>query len=247
MIYIGTSGWFYKGWKDIYYPSDLPPNNWFEFYAKDFNTVEINSTFYRGAKKSNLRRWKKKAPEGFVFTLKAFRVITHLKKLKNAQEEVESFLNEASVLEKNLGSILFQLPPSLKCSPELLKEFIDKLPSGFRFAFEFRHKSWFESKEIEEILREKNCAFVIVSAPKFPETVKITADWAYIRFHGKDKWYDYLYSEKEMKYWASIINEIKKDLTNIFVYFNNDTHAYAIQNAKLLRELINPADWAGSR
>lgn len=238
MLYIGTSGWFYRGWKTIYYPEDLPPNEWFKFYAKDFNTVEINSTFYRGAKKANLRKWKKEAPPGFLFTLKAFRIITHIKRLKDAHEDLKSFLKEAQSLEESLGPILFQLPPSLKCSPELLRSFVSSLPVEHRFAFEFREESWFNSKEVEDILREKNCAFVIVSAPNLPEVIKVTADWAYIRFHGKTAWYNYLYSDEEMRSWASKIKEISSIVKDFFAYFNNDTKAYAIKNAKLLRELL---------
>lgn len=237
MIYIGTSGWFYRGWRGLYYPEELPTSEWFKFYTKDFNTVEINSTFYRGAKKSNLKRWRKDAPQDFLFTLKAFQGITHIKRLKDAQSEVQGFLQEASALGENLGPILFQLPPSLKCSPDLLRDFLRDLPQEFRFTFEFRHISWFESREVEDILREKNCAFVIVSAPKLPETVKITADWAYIRFHGKTAWYNYLYSDEEIQKWASIIRDMANTVKDIFVYFNNDTKAYAIRNAKLLKEL----------
>ncbi|MCS7234068.1 MAG: DUF72 domain-containing protein [Synergistetes bacterium] len=241
MLYIGTSGWFYRGWKGLYYPEDLPPNEWFKFYAKDFNTVEINSTFYRGAKKANLRKWKREVPSNFLFTLKAFRVITHIKRLRDSCEDLEAFLKEAQGLEENLGPILFQLPPSLKCSAELLRSFLDCLPQDFKFAFEFREESWFNSKEIEDLLREKNCAFVIVSAPNLPEIVKVTADWAYIRFHGKTAWYNYLYSEEEIESWALKIKEIAKNVKNIFVYFNNDTKAYAIKNAKLLRDLTYSA------
>lgn len=240
MIYIGTSGWFYRGWKGLYYPPDLPPNEWFKFYARDFNTVEINSTFYRGAKKSNLRKWRKDVPAQFLFSLKASRVITHMKKLKDASEDVWSFMKEAQGLEENLGPVLFQLPPSLKCSLELLKEFLEGLPQGFKFAFEFRDPSWFESKDIEELLLKKNCAFVIVSAPKLPDVLKLTADWAYIRFHGKTSWYNYLYSEEEMKIWASRIRELLPMVKDIFIYFNNDVKAYAIQNAKTLRALLYP-------
>jgi len=206
--------------------------------VKDFNTVEINSTFYRGAKRSNLRKWKKEVPPDFLFALKAFRIITHIKKLKNASEEVQSFIKEAQGLEENLGPILFQLPPSLKCSPELLRDFLNHLPEGFRFAFEFRDPSWFDSREVEDLLTQKNCAFVIVSAPKLPETFKVTADWLYIRFHGKTTWYNYLYSDKEMEFWASRIKEVSATLKDIFVYFNNDVKAYAVQNAKMLKNLL---------
>ena len=237
MIYIGTSGWFYRGWRGIYYPQELPPHEWFKFYTSDFNTVEINSTFYRGAKGSNLKKWKKESPPNFIFALKAFRGITHLKRLKDASEDVSAFLKEASALGENLGPILFQLPPSLRCSPELLERFLEKLPQDFRFAFEFRSQGWFESKEVEEILRSKNCAFVTVSAPKLPEVVKITADWAYIRFHGKTAWYNYLYSDDEIKSWAERIKEMANRLKDIFVYFNNDTKAYAVKNALLLKRL----------
>lgn len=235
MKHIGCSGYFYWGWKGKFYPPDLKPNEWFKYYSKIFNTVEINSTFYNFPKKHSLKKWHKEAPENFKFTLKAHKSITHLKRFKNAKEEIENFYDVALTLKEKLGCILFQMPPSFKYSSENLEAVIKNLDKTFKNVIEFRHLSWW-NEDVYKKMKENNIIFCSVSAPKLPEDIIQTTKDIYIRFHGKDRWYKYNYSDDELKFYAERLK--KFNFENLFVYFNNDFNAFAPFNALKLKEFL---------
>ncbi len=233
---LGCSGYFYKGWWGKFYPKDIKMSEWFSYYASIFNTVEINSTFYRMPKPSDVKRWYRNAPEGFIFSVKMPRTITHYKKFRDVKEEIRDFYSlMKDNLKEKLGCVLIQLPPSYKKSEDNLGYILDSLDYEIKNVVEFRHKSWW-SEDVYEELKSKNVSFCSVSAPKLPEDLVITADFVYVRFHGKDKWYRYNYSEDELKEWAYKLKNA--NFKEAFVYFNNDIDANAPKNCIYLRNLL---------
>lgn len=237
-IRIGTSGWHYDHWSGPFYPDKLPKSKWFEHYAQHFNTVEINNTFYQLPREQTFKNWQEQAPEDFLFTVKANRYITHIKRLKNVAEPLARFLERAELLKENLGPILYQLPPSLHKDLDRLRAFLQLLPKDQIAVFEFRHESWF-SRDTYELLREFNAAFCIHDMPGVPTPRVITADVIYIRFHGATGKYEGNYPKPALQRWAKWIKESTKGIRSVYAYFNNDIHAYAVHNAKALsKEMV---------
>lgn len=232
---VGCSGWIYRHWEGLFYPEGLPQREWFDFYAQVFDTVEVNATFYRFPTEKMVQAWYRKGPPGFLFTLKAFRGITHLRKFKGTAELVRRFYAMGEALGEKLGGFLFQLPPSLKYDRDFLLRILDQLDPRFPNTLEFRHESWFQG-ETEELLRERGVAMCIVSAPGLPEYVTATASHAFVRFHGKGAWYAYRYSPTELRLWAERIKALPA--SRVFVYFNNDWNAWAPENALQLRNFL---------
>lgn len=236
MIYhLGTSGWSYPGWSGLFYPEDLSSKDWLNFYSQNFSTVEINMTFYRFPKPETLRGWLDKTPPHFLFTLKANRQITHLKKIKDVHHEVRYFYILANSLKEKLGCILFQLPPSIRFDLPLLKDFLATLSPEYKNVIEFRHESWYDGN-VYELLRARKVAFCTVSSAKVPGTVIETADTAYVRFHGLTGEHRHNYTDDELKEWAEKIKMIQA--RECFIYFNNDYQAYAVTNAKALENML---------
>lgn len=250
-IYIGTSGYSYPHWQDVFYPSDLSQSKWLEFYTQYFNTVELNVTFYRLPQESAFKTWHQKTPDDFIFSIKGSRFITHVKKLKDVEESLKLFLDRCSILEEELGVILWQFPPNFKLAIgdkesgiriERIEKFLKLLISyrlslNARYAFEFRHESWF-CQEVYDLLKQYNCALVIADSPSWPAVEEITANFVYIRFHGGQELYGSNYSQKELKNWAEKIKVWSKQGLDVYCYFNNDAYGYAIENAKMLKRLI---------
>ncbi len=235
-VYIGTSGYFYWGWKGRFYPEELQPSRWFKFYAEKFNTVEINSTFYRFPTKSSLKRWYRDAPRNFKFTVKMNREITHIRKLNDATEKAMEFYDIAvQSLAEKLGTILFQLPPGYRYSEENLDKLLRHINREIRTVVEFRHRSWW-NEEVFKTLRENDITFCTVDAPGLPNHLVETSSTGYIRFHGRSKWYDYDYPEEELETWAEELRRANFD--EVFVYFNNDKNAYAPLNALTFRKIL---------
>src|SRR6266850_5395007 len=160
---VGTSGYSYKAWKGPFYPEDLPDKQMLRFYGERLRTVEINNTFYRMPKASVLEAWGEEVPSDFKFVLKASQRITHMQRLKDADDSVAYLLKVAGALKERLGPLLFQLPPYLKKDLPRLREFLALLPSDSRSAFEFRHESWFD-EEVFALLRERQAALCIAEA-----------------------------------------------------------------------------------
>lgn len=236
-IRIGTSGWYYNHWIDRFYPPGLPKSKWFEYYAKQFDTVEINNTFYHLPKEKSVQRWHQLAPKGFVYTVKANRYITHIKRLQSVSEPLERFFEIAGILKEKLGPVLYQLPPSLHKDLDLLKGFIDLLPKRSLSVFEFRHKSWYE-EDTFKLLAERGAAFCIHDLGGLKTPRVITADLIYIRFHGPTGRYAGNYTKKALKNWAEWIKDRISKVRAVYVYFNNDYNAYAVRNAKQLEERL---------
>ena len=237
-LYLGTSGWSYPGWRGRFYPSGLPSRGWLPFYAESFNTVEVNMTFYRLPKPDDFKKWADLTPPGFLFTLKANRQLTHVKKLRNIGHDVAFFYRLAQNLGDKLGCILYQFPPAVARDDGLLRDFLAVLSPEFRNVVEFRDPSWYV-EDVYGLLREHRATFCIVSSAKVPADAALTSDTAYFRFHGLTGGYRHDYSEEELRHWAGVIRAT--DTPETFVYFNNDYEARAVRNARRLREILATA------
>lgn len=237
MIHIGTSGWHYKHWLGDFYPERYPPDKMFSWYAREFHTVEINNSFYRLPDKKTFANWKALAPPGFIFAVKASRFITHIKRLKDAQDPVDLFFSRAQPLGAALGPVLFQLPPRWNLNLERLGEFLSILPKRHKFSVEFRDESW-STPQVYELLRRYNIALCIHDWREMQWPKQLTADFTYIRFHGRGARYGGSYPDSELHHWAETIETWQLQLKEVFVYFNNDIGGHAIRNARSLRQML---------
>jgi uncharacterized protein YecE (DUF72 family) len=213
-IYIGTSGYSYKEWKGIFYPEKIPAKEMLRFYSKRFGTVEINNTFYRMPTESVLTSWAEQVPDDFVFALKAPQVITHLKRLKNVDTEMNYLFRTISVLGKRLGPVLFQLPKSFHADLPALKNFLTLIPHSISCAFEFRSPSWLEAG-IVDLLRERGCSLCTPDSDENAATEIIsTASWGYLRLRRVD------YTEVELSQWMKRI--LSQKWQRAFIFFKHE-------------------------
>jgi uncharacterized protein YecE (DUF72 family) len=229
--YVGTSGFAYKPWKGPFYPDDLPAEQMLHFYGERFRAVEINNTFFRMPKPAVLESWAAEVPDGFKFVLKASRGITHMKRLKDADDSVAYLLKVASALGHKLGPLLFQLPPNMKKDVPRLRAFLELLPRGRRAAFEFRHQSWFD-EDVLAALKEQQAALCIAEAEDELEIPFVsTADWGYLRLRMPD------YTDKDLKSWLKRVRE--QPWTDAFVFFKHEDQANGPRLAKRFIELAS--------
>jgi len=233
-ILIGTSGFVYDHWRYLFYPEELSRAKWLGFYATHFNTVELNNTFYRLPSETAFANWHDLSPDNFIFAVKVSRFITHIKRLKDAGEPLQTFLSRARILGEKLGPLLYQLPPNMHRNDERLESFLSLLPKGMRHVFEFRHQSWLE-EGVLAILHKYNVGFCVFDMPDVSCPLVATADFAYIRFHGSTGLYWSCYSDEELVSWAKKLADLAANLKTIYIYFNNDAEAFAVRNAITLR------------
>jgi uncharacterized protein YecE (DUF72 family) len=236
-VHIGTSGWHYKHWLGDFYPERFPASKMFSWYAREFDTVEINNSFYRLPERKTFENWKALAPPGFIFAVKASRFITHIKRLKDAADPIDLFFSRAEPLKTTLGPVLFQLPPKWGVRLDRLEEFLEALPKRHRFVLEFRDESWCCEDAIR-LLRRHNVAMCLHDWREMPWPFKLTADFTYVRFHGSGVRYGGNYPDEHLNTWAERIRTWRPDLGAAFLYFNNDIGGHAIRNAQTLRRLL---------
>ena len=237
-VRIGCSGWNYPHWREVVYPKGLPPARWLEHYATLFDTVEVNNTFYRLPKRDSVARWVEQTPEDFVFTVKASRYLTHVKRLTDLGPGVQRFYEriEPLVRSPKLGPVLWQLPANFRRDEERLSAALERLPAA-RHCFEFRHESWF-APEIYELLRAHGVALVIGDHPERSfQSHELTIDWTFIRFHYGHRGRNGNYSERELEQWAGRIDAWRSRV-EVYAYFNNDWQGFAIRNARLLKSKL---------
>ncbi len=238
-VHVGCSGWVYPHWRELFYPKGVPQREWLSYYASQFDTVEINNTFYRLPSQTAVEGWAEHTPEGFLFSVKVSRYLTHIKRLTMVEQGMKRFYEPLEPLTASgkLGPLLWQFPPNFHRDTERLAEAVAALPEG-RNAFEFRHESWFED-EVYALLRQHGVALVIghersrwVSTPPVR-----TADWSYVRFHYGGRGRHGNYSDAEIATWARRLAQWRRD-TELYVYFNNDWQGFAIRNARLLKRSL---------
>ena len=236
-IHVGCSGWNYSDWKEWPYEGK-PPSRWLEHYSRLFDTVEVNSTFYRLASPKAVAGWVEQTPADFVFAVKASRYLTHIKRLTDLGQGIRRYYDSIEPLARSpkLGPVLWQLPENFKRDDERLATALEALPGG-RHCFEFRSEDWFTG-DVYELLRRHGVALVIGDTPKRPfQTHELTADWTFVRFHYGHRGRNGNYSDTEIDEWAERIRGFARR-AEVFAYFNNDWNAYAVRNGLRLRKLL---------
>jgi uncharacterized protein YecE (DUF72 family) len=237
-VRVGCSGWNYAHWRELVYPKGLPPRRWLDHYATLFDTVEVNTTFYRLPARAAVEGWARQSPPGFLFAVKASRYLTHIKRLTDMRAGVARFYERIEPLLEagKLGPVLWQLPGNFRRDDERLASALDALPEG-RHAFEFRHESWF-TPEVYELLRGRAVALVIGDTPERPfQTLEQTADWTFLRFHYGSRGRNGNYSQRELDEWAARIAKWRRSI-DVYAYFNNDWNGYAVRNGLYLKRLL---------
>ncbi len=236
-LWIGTSGYVYPHWrKGIFYPKGLRQRDELGWYARHFGTVELNNPFYRLPEPASFDRWREAVPEGFVFAVKASRYITHIRRLRQAGDSVELFVERASRLGPRLGPLLCQLPPDFQADLPRLGEFLDLLPGEYRWVMEFRHPSWHQA-EVYDLLAARGTALCIpVGGRVVPDLVTTTA-FSYVRMHaGAGAGGNF--TPTQLRLWAGRIRALRGKGKDCYVYFNNDSGGYAPRNAAALARLL---------
>ncbi|MFX1314622.1 MAG: DUF72 domain-containing protein [Promethearchaeota archaeon] len=238
---ISTSGWMYNHWKGPFYPEKFPNSKMLKYYVKKFDTVEINSTFYRLPSINTVQKWMNETPEHFIFAIKANQFITHRKYLKDGQETTKKFFDIIKTLNHKLGPILFQLPPNWRINIERLKEFVEILPKQYLYTFEMRNASWY-IQEVFDLLKKYNIALCIHDFTGDLLLEKITANFVYLRFHGPLDLYYGKYSSTHLNQWAEKISKWLKQKIKVFAYFNNDAYGWAVENALEIKKILDNYD-----
>ena len=227
-FWIGTSGYNYPEWRGSFYPEKFPTSKMLAYYAERFSTVEVNYTFYRMPTPALLEGWARGTPDGFAFTLKAPRRITHDAKLQRCEDLVQTFCTTARTLGPKLAVLLFQLPPTFKRTDDVLKAFLDLLPEGTRAALEFRHESWHD-EAVFALLRERNIALCVADSEKMSTPVVTTADYGYFRLRDEG------YTPGDVNRWGRAIAALSA-LRDAYVYFKHEDQGKGPEFARLLRD-----------
>jgi len=236
-IHIGTSGWNYKHWLGTFYPEDIKASNQLGYYASFLDAVEINNSFYALPTPERLAKWRLSTPKNFLFSVKASRYISHIKKLKGGGAITESFFSSVAMLKEKLGPILIQLPPGFEMDYPRLELFLKEVPRRFRYVFEFRNETWHDDK-ILALLKKFNCAYCIYELAGQPSPKEVTTDFVYVRLHCPEDKYTGNYPNEMLEHWADECRAWLARGKDVFVYFDNDQHAFAVQNAIALKRLL---------
>jgi uncharacterized protein YecE (DUF72 family) len=243
-VRVGCSGWQYRDWRGRLYPEGLPTTRWLPRYAEEFDTVEVNSTFYRLASLDAVARWVAETPDGFLFAAKASRYLTHVRRLREIEQGIHRYYERIMPLVEagKLGPVVWQFPATFRREGDALERIaatLELVPPG-RHCFEFRHESWFV-EEVYALLREHEAALVIGDHPRWPfQARELTADWTLVRLHHGRRGRRGNYSETEIDEWARRIAQWRRR-AEVFVYFNNDWEGFAVENARSLKRRLRPS------
>jgi uncharacterized protein YecE (DUF72 family) len=235
-VRIGASGWVYSHWRGIFYDERIPQREWFAHYAQHFDTVEINNSFYRLPSAGAFSAWREQAPEGFLYSVKASRYLTHMKKLKEPEDALRLFFERAAELRHCLGPVLYQLPPRWRLNAERFERFLQALPAGYTHVVEFREPSWLVD-EVFRMMDRFGVAHCLHDHPLLEAPCRITGPAVYVRFHGGVS-HAGDYSAETLKVWARRIRSWRRD-RQVYAYFNNDVGGYALQNAATLKAMLS--------
>ncbi len=233
-IHVGTSGWNYESFIGTIYQPETPKRRYLETYCTFFDTVELNASFYRSFPEKTWLGWHERTPENFLWSVKASRFITHIRRLKVEKESVDMFFQRAGLLGEKLGVVLFQLPPSLKYDEKVFLDFLDLLPRGIRIALEARHKTWF-TPGVLALLETRNIAWTISeTAGRYPMLEAFTADFTYVRLHGHSELYRGLYGRERLEKWLELVRSSGRET---FFYFDNTDDGSAARDALTFLEI----------
>ena len=234
---VGCSGWQYKHWRGDFYPASLPVSRWFGHYALTFDTVEINNSFYRLPNAATFEKWRDQAPPHFLYAVKASRFLTHMKKLKDPDDPLARFFDNASHLGSHLGPVLYQLPPDWPLNLERLARFLEALPRQYRHVVEFREPSWYDER-VYALLRKHKVALCLHDMLGSASERIAVGPFIYVRFHFGTRRYGGRYDDRRLETWAAWLSERAAEGLDVFAYFNNDTGGHAPRDAVRLRQRI---------
>jgi uncharacterized protein YecE (DUF72 family) len=234
---IGCSGWQYAHWRGNFYPAELSQSRWFAHYALTFDTVEINNSFYRLPPAETFDKWKEQAPPHFLYAVKASRFLTHMKKLKDPEDPLQRFFENATHLGRRLGPVLYQLPPRFPLNLERLERFLRAVPRKYHHTVEFRDASWYDER-VYDLLRRYKVALCLHDMEGSAISKIVVGPFIYVRFHHGTKKYGGRYPDERLDEWAEWLAARYKDGLDVFAYFNNDTGGHAPRDAVRLRERI---------
>jgi len=241
---VGCSGWSYADWRNVVYPAGLPKRHWFAHYTRLFDTVELNSTFYRLPSRPTVEAWAAAAPTGFLYALKLGQFGSHRMKLRDAESWLPNHLDRVERLGASLGPTLVQLPPRWKRDTGRLDAFLTVAPRSMRWTVEIRDPSWLHDDTFE-VLRNHGAALclhdLIAAHP-----LEVTTDWTYVRFHGPDATvnaYRGGYGPERLRPWADRLTGYLEQGIDVYCYFNNDFDGRAVPDAQWLRHAIDPGNW----
>ena len=238
-IHIGTSGWSYDHWNGVLYPPGLPAADRLQHFTARFQTVEVNSTFYRWPPEATFARWHQRLPEGFLLTVKAPRGLTHGARLYAPERWLARMEAGLRLLGPHRGVLLVQLPPAFEYDLPRLDYFLQRLPPWQKTAVELRHPSW-NREEVFALLEAQGTAYCMMSGARLPCVLRATASFVYVRLHGPDPEYLYAgsYSDDSLHWWAERLREWQAMDKEVFAYFNNDGEGHAVRNADTLRWIL---------
>jgi uncharacterized protein YecE (DUF72 family) len=238
-IHVGTSGWSYRHWEGVLYPPGLEPRERLGFYTRALRTVEVNSTFYRWPRAATFARWARVSPEGFVWTVKAPRSMTHAARLYAPERWLSEVCKGLERLGEKRGVLLVQLPPGLAVDLARLGYFLSNVPRQLRVAVEFRHESW-HREEVFRLLERWGAAYCVTSGARLPCVLRATAPFVYVRLHGPDREHLYAgsYPDEDLHWWATRIREWSAGGLDVYAYFNNDGGGNAVRNALTLKWML---------
>ncbi|WP_431470463.1 DUF72 domain-containing protein [Sphingosinithalassobacter sp. LHW66-3] len=239
-VRVGCSGWMYRHWRGAFYPEELPVKRWFDFYAEQFDTVEINNSFYRLPRPEVFAQWRAQAPAGFRFAVKANRYLTQAKRLKDPEEPIARMTTAVAPLAETLGPILYQLPPHMPVDLPRLEQFLRQLPGNTAHVLEFRHKSWF-TDSVLALLERFGASFCAHDMPQSESPRWAAGPVAYVRFHGGTGKYSGRYPDERLLDWADWMATQRRAGRSVWAYFNNDAEADAVQDALTLKAMLRQA------
>ncbi|MCV7064670.1 DUF72 domain-containing protein [Mycolicibacterium farcinogenes] len=242
MIRIGTSGWSYDHWNGVLYPHGTPARSRLSHYVGEFDTVELNGSFYRWPADATFADWCRQLPAGFTMSVKAHRGLTHFRRLRSPEAWTSRFERYWQLLGDHNEALLVQLHPAIERDDQLLDAFLAQLPRRIRVAMELRHPSWHEPA-VYKILERHGAAYVVMSGPGLVCRMIATGDLVYVRMHGpgddRDRMYDGSYSDDALLRWARQLRQWDHDGHRVVVYFNNDLGGHAVRNARKLGQLVS--------
>jgi uncharacterized protein YecE (DUF72 family) len=239
MIRIGTSGWSYDHWNGVLYPQGLPVAKRLAHYVEEFDTVELNASFYRWPKDATFAGWHQRLPKDFTMSVKAHRGLTHYRRLRSPEPWVERFERAWKGLGDRREALLVQLHPGLERDEPLLEHFLEIVPGWIPVAMELRHPSW-DDPAVYALLERHNAAYVVMSGAGLKCVPRATSELVYVRMHGPppDSMYAGSYPDDDLRWWAETLAGWRDEGRRVLVYFNNDLGGHAIRNARKLKDLL---------